>query len=147
MKTVVLSLILAMVFVPLYCSAQIIEEQEEQERLIHAIRYQLKISDKTVEVTREIYDEFQNSFIDFIPALEKINVLINEYDKAMQLIPAPLPKEGEKLHSIIQKLLSRMESYFLHYKKAGRQDPKLNFQILKALAEYTKESRRLTYQY
>lgn len=118
--------------------AQLVPEQEAVKR---ALQYQLEISSQTAAHIQDIYLTFQDSFIDYAPALEKINILINEYTKAMELVP--IPAAGEKLDHLIKKLLSRAEKYFVFYKRDGRAYAAVNLQILEAMIEISHETRRL----
>ena len=111
------------------------------------IKYQVKISTQTADHIQEIFDKFNDSFIDYETALSRTNILINEYNKAMQLIPGPIPRDGKKLHYLTQKLLSRVEKYFVNYKQTGRENPFINAQIFEATFRVSREAERLTYQY
>lgn len=120
--------------------------QDDQKPLNKDIlRYQVEISTKTATNIQEIYDSFHNSFIDYEPALEKINILINEYNKAIQLIE--IPKSGESLHELMKKLLSRVEKYFVYYKSTGRENAEINFEIYTIAIEIAKEADKLAYIY
>ncbi len=101
--------------------------------------YQLDISAQVTEHLQEIFDEFNNSFMDYQPALERISILKNEYGKAID----PVPEEGGILHDLMVQLLSRVENFFLHYKKTGREDVELNIKIVKTKFEIAKEATKL----
>jgi len=103
------------------------------------ILYQLDISAQVTDHLQKVFDEFNDSFMDYQPALERISVLKNEYSKAID----PVPEEGEKLHLLMVQLLSRVENFFLHYKKTGREDVELNIKIVKTKFEITREATKL----
>lgn len=103
------------------------------------LQYQLDISAQVTEHLQKIFDKFNDSFMDYQPALERISILKNEYNKAID----PVPEEGEKLHQLMVQLLSRVENFFLHYKKTGREDVELNIKIVKTKFEITKEATKL----
>lgn len=112
-----------------------------------AILYQVEISDKTIDGLQEIFDKFQDSFIDYGPALDRINVLINDYYKAIQSAPSPIPEEGKKLHELMKKLMSRMEKYYVSYKRYGRKNTFISFQIYEVMADVAREKERLVFMY
>jgi hypothetical protein len=113
----------------------------DREAIKQSLQYQLQVSNQTTAHIQEIYLTFQDSFIDYGPALEKINILINEYNKAMELVF--VPTIGEKLDNLMKKLLSRAEKYFVFYKRDGREYASVNLQILEAMIEISHETRRL----
>ncbi len=107
----------------------------------------INLSEDTTLRVREIYDEFQGSFIDYEPAIQKINVLINDYNNTIQSLSEDLPAEGGQLDELIKKLLSRIEKYFVHWKSFGRANPYINAQIYQVMAEIGREKERLIFLY
>ena len=111
------------------------------------ILYQVEISQFTLGELREIFDEFHESFLDYGTAIDRVNVLANSYYNALQKTPAPIPPDGKKLEEMMTKLLSRMEKYYVYYKKDGRENPFVNYQMHEAMAHVSFEIERLVYQY
>lgn len=145
MKKFLLTILLAAVAISSYAGNMPLTDDEEAQRQI--LVYQIKISEKTAKAIQEIFNNFNDSFIDYEPALTKVSVLINEYNKAMDLIPGEIPEDGRKLDELVKVMLSRIETYFLHYKLAGREDPYINYQIFLATNEVMRETERLSYAY
>lgn len=130
---------LAMKSVPI-ALAQPVSEDEKK-----IIQYQIEVATQTADHIQEIFDKFNESFIDYEPALKQINILINEYNKAIQYLPSPLPKEGKKLDKLVRQLLAKVEKYFVYYKRAGRENPYIIAEIHEALARVSYETERLSY--
>lgn len=112
-----------------------------------SINFQVAISEKTSNRIHDIVEEFQESFIDYRPALNKINILINEYNKAMEVIPGGIPPEGEYLNELMRKFLSQTEKYFIYYKRGGRADFETLAQIYNISRKIAMEINRLVYKY
>ncbi|KJJ84352.1 hypothetical protein OMAG_001815 [Candidatus Omnitrophus magneticus] len=109
------------------------------------ILYQIDISTETSYNIQDIFLQFNDSFLDYGSALERVNILINEYNKAMHV--TIIPKDGQKLHDLMKDLLARVEKYFVYYKRMGRENPEINFEILDARNAVAREAARLTSMY
>jgi len=120
-------------------------DPEQMEREV--ILYQVELVEHTTDELERIYAQFTDTFMDYEPALERINILINNYHKVMNRLPVPVPEEGKKIDELMKKLLSKMENYYLHCKQTGRQNPYINFQIHHAIAEISQERSRLIFLY
>ncbi|MFC1548473.1 hypothetical protein ACFL5E_00780 [Candidatus Omnitrophota bacterium] len=110
---------------------------------VEGIQYLLYISDDATEYLDDLFQKFSDGYVDPDKALEKVSLLRHEYNKLVN----PVPKEGEKLHELMNRLLSRVEYYFIHYKRMDRENPLINFQIAQARYEYLQEEHRLRYLY
>ncbi|NQT32962.1 MAG: hypothetical protein HQ594_04745 [Candidatus Omnitrophica bacterium] len=120
---------------------------DPEEMHCEVMLYQIEISEYTLERLEETYETFQDSFLDYVPALEKINLIINDYYKALQRSPAPVPEDGKKLEELMKVLMSRMEKYFVHHKAYGRTNLELRTKIFEATNELSREIERLVYIY
>ena len=122
------------------------EDTHELDREV--ILYQVEISEFTLEQLHDIFDEFHHeSFLDYGTAIDRVNLLANSYYNALQKSPAPIPEDGKKLEELMTKLLSRMEKYYVYYKKDGRENPYVNYQMREAMAHVEYEIERLVYKY
>ena len=112
-----------------------------------AIRYQIELSTRMTEQLRYIFEEFRNSYYDYVAPLDKMNLMIHEYSKALYQMPVPIPEDGEKLHHLTKLLLSRIEKYFAYVKLTGRENPEISSQIYQSMFEISRERERLAYKY
>ncbi|MDD5634315.1 MAG: hypothetical protein PHW46_03465 [Candidatus Omnitrophica bacterium] len=112
-----------------------------------AIQYQIEISSKVADQLRLIFTDFNNSFIDYEPALKKMHLLTYEYERAMKEMPVAIPPDGQKLHQLTLSLLSKIEQYFVFYKMAGMGNPDVNIQITRVLYDITAEREMLIQKY
>ncbi|MBD3426106.1 MAG: hypothetical protein GF409_02610 [Candidatus Omnitrophica bacterium] len=110
---------------------------------MEAIRYQLHIVTDVNEYLDDLFLEFSEGYIHPDKALAKVNLLKHEYNKLVE----PVPEEGIKLHELMNKLLARIEYYFIHYKRTDRENPQINLQIARARFDFNREEERLRYLY
>lgn len=110
---------------------------------VEAIRYQLHITKDVNEYLDDLFQKFSEGYVSPDEALEKVGLLRHEYNKLVE----PVPQEGKQLHVLLNRLLSRIEYYFIHYKRTDRENPEINLQIAKARFEFTQEEQRLRYLY
>ncbi len=107
------------------------------------MRYQLQVSKDVNEYLDDLFLKFSEGYIDPDTALEKVGLLRHEYNKMVE----PVPYEGERLHALMNKMLSRIEYYFIHYKRADRENPLINYQIAQSRVECLREEQRLRLLY
>ena len=112
-----------------------------------SIKFQVEVSEKTANRIHDIVEEFEESFIDYRPAINKINILINEYNKAMKVIPGGIAGEGEYLNELMRRFLSQTEKYFIYYKRGGKADFETLAKIYNLSRKITLEINRLIYKY
>jgi hypothetical protein len=123
------------------------EEMAARQRERAVILYMLDISGKTTERVQEIFDNFNSSDMDYESAIAETSILMNEYNKAINILPQPLPRESKKLHELMRRLLSQIERYFMFYKRAGREDQAIDYEIFSARNEIMREAHRLQMTY
>jgi hypothetical protein len=141
MKMVKISFILLLlVLVPLrtICAQGRVIEPD-----VDGIRYQLQVSKDVNEYLDDLFLKFSEGYIDPDTALEKVGLLRHEYNKMVE----PVPQESEMLHVLMNRMLSRIEYYFIHYKRLDRENPLINYQIAQARFEYLREEQRLRFLY
>ena len=147
MKKIIHALILTVILTSsVWAQAETIDLNPEQMRK-EVILYQLEVTQHTMNELQMIFDQFNDTFIDYQPAIDRVSILINNYQKVMHRLPIPIPEDGEKLDDLVNKLLSRMERYYMYCKQTGRQHPYLNFQIHQAMFEVLQERERLVFKY
>jgi len=105
--------------------------------------YLLDIADRATEYLDELFEEFGQGEIEANTALERLSILVNEYDKSVE----PVPPEAEKLDELMMILFSRVENYFIYYKRADRENPEINLKLAEARVDLTREARRLQFRY
>lgn len=107
------------------------------------IERHLGIYDEVTKHMDEIFSDFSLGLIEADSALKKINLLKHEYSKLIH----PVPPETEELHKLTLVLLSRVENYFISFKRWDREDPSLNIKIAETRYELHKELVRIQYEY
>lgn len=107
------------------------------------ILYQLDLCKELTEYLDEIFQEFGDGYLDPEPALKKVNTIMHEYNK----LARPVPPAAERLDQLTKALLSRVEYYFIYYKRSYRENPEINRQIYESKFELTREIERLEYMY
>lgn len=107
------------------------------------IMYQLKIYKDVTEYLDEVFRQFSDGYLDPPTAQHKINLLHHEYNKLV----TPVPKAAQKLHDLVQQLLSRVENYFIYRERFFRESGELNYKIAKTKYELLQEADRLMFMY
>lgn len=107
------------------------------------ILYQLDVYVQVSEYLDDVFREFSDGYVEADAALKRVNLLKHEYNKLVD----PVPEEAEKLNQLVNKLLSRVENYFIYYKRANREDPEINIKMAQAKFELAQEAEKLQYMY
>lgn len=107
------------------------------------IMYQLKIYKDVTEYLDEVFQQFSDGYLDPPTAQHKINLLHHEYNKLVD----PVPAEAERLHFLVNQLLSRVENYFIYRERFFRESGELNLKIAQTKFELLKEADRLMFMY
>ena len=118
-------------------SAQVAAVNKEE------VERHLSIYDEVTEQLDDIFSEFSLGNIEADPALKKTSLLSHEYTKLIR----PVPPETKHLHELTLQLLSRIENYFISFKRWNREDPALNLKIAETRYELHKELIRIQYEY
>ncbi|MGB2601543.1 MAG: hypothetical protein WBD00_05010 [Candidatus Omnitrophota bacterium] len=141
-----MKLITSIIIIAVICSVGCTvgwSQSDVYEPDVESIRYQLHVARDVNEYLDDLFQKFSEGYVDPDKALEKVGLLRHEYNKLVE----PVPQEGEQLHMLLNRLLSRIEYYFIHYKSMDRENPLINFQIAKARFEFNQEEQRLRYIY
>lgn len=107
------------------------------------IMYHIVIYDELTEYLDGLFEKFSEGYMDPDTALTRVLVMKNEYKKKVE----PVPPETEKLHALTKQLFSYLENYFIHYKRAYREHPFINMQILDTRIQLEREISELRFKY
>lgn len=110
---------------------------------MESVQHQLQLCDEVMEYLDEVFQSFSEGYLMADDALKKINLLIHKYN----MMSEPLPPEAKDLNTLMKQLLSRIEYYFIHFKKSNRENPEINLQIAKTRFEIAQEMARLKFLY
>ena len=131
-KGSLLILAVLVVFVSVLCATA--QPGQDQE-----IAYQLEVAAQVTMYIDDLFQEFSDSYIQPDPALRRLSMWRNEYNKATE----PAPERAQKLHSLVNRLFSQIENYFIHYKRSNRENVNINSKIANLSFEIYKESIKL----
>ena len=120
-----------------FCWHMPAETQEEAQEL----DYQLEIASRVTEYVDELFQNFSDGYVEAEIALEKLSLWRNEYNKATE----PVPEKADRLHELVNQLLSQLENYFIHYKHKDRENVNINSKIANLSFEIYKETIKLQY--
>lgn len=142
---------LAIIFITFSAYAQAVQQTgvhigtdvDEMELVRDEVDYQLYIYREVMQHLKEISESFSDGYIDPDEALKKIIVLRHTYNKKSK----PGPTETEELNQLMNKMLSRLENYFIYFKSSYREHPYLNAKIAETKFKVTQEAERLQYTY
>ena len=134
-------IILAILFV--FSASANAQQYVFDEPDLDGIQYQLYIYGQLTQYLDDLFRKFSDGYMQPDEALKKVTLLGHEYNKLVE----PVPKEAEKLHGLTNILLSRIENYFINWKRSNREDPEINVKIAETKFELLQESERLKYLY
>lgn len=109
----------------------------DKEILIHQIETTRSVS----RYLSDLFQEFSDGYLEANHALEKLSLCSNDYNLAV----SPVLPEGERLHSLMKKLLSHVENYFIHFKAVDRESGLINMKIARTRIEIARELSRFEY--
>lgn len=116
---------------------------DQSDSNVEDIQYQLYTYDQLTSYLDDLFKEFSEGYMQPEIALKKVNVLKHEYNKLVE----PVPEEAEKFHDLVNVLLSRIENYFIYWKRANRENPEINIKIAKTKFELANEEAKLRSMY
>ena len=119
------------------------EGVDMQEAHKEEILDQLYVYDEVSEYLADLFQRFSEGYVEPYEALDKVNLLMHEYAKKTQ----PVPPEAKRLNDLMKHLLSRIENYFITYKRAYRELPEMNRKLIQARMEVMQEAQRLRMEY
>ena len=112
-------------------------EQAKKEEIL----FQLQLYSEVTEHLDTIFQKFSEGYVSSDESLSRTSLLRHEYNK----LADPYPEEVEKLHELINVLLSRVENYFIYFKRTQRENPELNLKIAITKIELAGEVERLRF--
>lgn len=105
------------------------------------ILFQLKLYTEVTEHLDSIFRNFSDGYLSSDESLKKISLLRHEYNKLVD----PHPDETSILKDLVNKLLSRIEYYFIYFKRVFRENPEINLKVAQTRFELAKEAERLRF--
>lgn len=92
---------------------------------------------------KEISRQFSDGFVSPDEALRRITLLRHAYNNESE----PVPSEAAQLSYYMNRMFSRLENYFIHFKRVYREDPYLNARVAETKFYVSREAERLEYMY
>ena len=117
--------------------------EETDEMKEHDILFQLVLYDEVNDYLDDLFQRFSEGYIEPDAALDKIMVLKHAYAKKAE----PVPPEAERLYDLVKHLFSRIENYFIHYKRSYREHPLINLKLAQAKFKAAQEADMLHIKY
>lgn len=114
------TLLFFVIAISLACNSFALEERDMQE-----IKYHLDIAAEVSDRVGDIFEKFRDGYMDADEAFKKVHNLRLEYDKMIM----PVPEEARTLYGLMRILLSRIQNYFIYFKRADRENPEINLKI------------------
>lgn len=104
---------------------------------------QLYVYDEVSEYLADLFQKFSEGYIEPREALDSVNLLMHEYSKKTR----PVPPEAQKLNTLMKQMLSRIENYFITYKRAYRELPDMNRKLVESRIAVMQEAEKLRVEY
>ncbi|MFC1570357.1 hypothetical protein ACFL4E_01070 [Candidatus Omnitrophota bacterium] len=122
---------------------QIGSDVDEMELVRDEVNFQLYIYREVMQRLKEISESFSDGEISPDEALHKVTLLRHTYNQKSN----PGAKETEQLNELVNKMMSRLENYFIYFKSSYREHPYLNAKVAETKFQVTQEADRLQYTY
>ncbi|MDP8299452.1 MAG: hypothetical protein P9L88_06075 [Candidatus Tantalella remota] len=116
-----------------------LQSADSQKTDIEAIWHILAVNQELMTYLDDVYKQFGDGYLLPGEAQKKINLMTHEYNKLV----SPVPQDAQKLYKLTVKLMSRMEHYFIFFKKIFREHPDIAAKIIQARYEVSWEMEKL----
>jgi hypothetical protein len=116
-----------------------IQSTDSQSSDIEAIWHILEVTQELMTYLDDVYKQFGGGYLLPGEAQKKINLMEHEYSKLV----SPVPPDAAKLHDLTMTLMSRMEHYFVYFKKIFREHPEISAKIMQTRYEVSWEMDKL----
>ena len=122
---------------------QLGERVDEMELLREEIANQIFLYKEVMEHLKDISEKFSDGYLLPDEALKKVTVLRHAYNSEAK----PVPNEAKKLVELVNQMFSRLENYYIYFKKSFRERSDLNAKIAESKFRASQEAERLEYTY
>ena len=116
---------------------------DETEIVREKVADQIYLYKEVMQHLSEISESFSFGYNSPDEALKRVIVLRHAYNSKSE----PLRPEIMLFHELMNKMFSRLENYFIHFKSIYREDPYLNSKIAETKFYAAQEAERLEYTY
>lgn len=148
-----ITIIIATAFLLVACSAsaqtgqntgvQMGNDVDDMDIIRSEVEYQLFIYKEVMMYLSDISESFSDGYIEPDAAVKKVMILRHTYNQKSE----QAPKELKQLKELMNKMFSRLENYFIHFKLTYRENPYVNAKVAEAKFMVTQEAERLQYTY
>lgn len=119
------------------------DSDEELMTLRENVADQLHLYREVMEHIGTISESFSFGYTTPDEALKRVLVLRHAYNSESE----PLRPEVEEFNRLINRMFSRLENYFIHFKSSFREDPYLNMKLAEKKFYVNQEAERLLHTY
>ena len=107
------------------------------------VEFQLLIYKEVMQYLGEMSETFSDGYLEPDAAVKKVMLLRHTYNQKTE----GAPKEVMQLKELMNKMFSRLENYFIHFKLTYRENPYVNSKVAETKFMVTREAERLQYEY
>ena len=124
-------------------AALMIDPVDEMDIVREKVADQIFLYREVMQHIAEISESFSFGYNTPDEALKRVLVLRHAYNSKSE----PLRPETMRFNDLMNKMFSRLENYFIRFKKVYREDPYLNSKIAETKFYAAQEAERLEYMY
>ena len=122
---------------------QLGEQVDEMDLLREEVANQVYLYKEVMEHLKGISEKFSDGYLLPDEALKKVTVLRHAYNTEAK----PVPAEAKKLFDLVNQMFSRLENYYIYFKKSFRERADLNAKVAQSKFKASQEAERLEYTY
>jgi hypothetical protein len=120
-----------------------IDPVDEMTIVRETVADQIHLYREVMQHLSEISESFSFGYNTPNEALKRVMVLRHAYNNKSE----PLRPEVERFNELMNRMFSRLENYFIHFKSIYREDPYLNAKVAETKFYAAQEAERLEYMY